>query len=253
MGLMYLIELPFLLIGFYFLIFKNSLIPIDKKTKIFLLLWILVTPIPAAFTTGVPHAVRTLNALPSLQIITALGLIAAFALVIPAKAGIQLHQDIKAKVLSKLKILILILCFLLFIFNFSFFINQYFVQQNYYYADQWNYGYRQLTDFLKPIHTKYKKVIVSTQGYLDQSYIFFLFYNKYDPHKYLAGGGTQISGIQRSGNKFLNYEFGRFEYYNEKTSPVLYVGFPKDFNKKFKVIKRINFPDGSEAFRVVKK
>jgi 4-amino-4-deoxy-L-arabinose transferase-like glycosyltransferase len=244
MGLMYLIELPFLLIGFYFLIFKNSLIPIDKKTKIFLLLWILATPIPAAFTTGVPHAVRTLNALPSLQIITALGLIIAIIKI----------SNIKYQILKiKLKILILTLCFLLFIFNFSFFINQYFVQQNYFYADQWNYGYRQLTDYLKPIRTKYKKVIVSTQGYLDQSYIFFLFYNKYDPQKYLAEGGTQISGIQKSGNKFLNYKFGKFDDYNEKNLTVLYVGTEKDLrNAKYKTIKRINFPDGTQALYIVK-
>ena len=234
MGLMYIVELPFLLIGFYFLLF-NSFIPIDKKTKIFLLLWILATPIPASFTTGVPHAVRTLNMLPSLQIITALGLVTAVIKI------------------SKLKTLILALLFSLFIFNFSFFINQYFVQQNYYYANEWNYGYRELVEYIKPIHTKYKKVIVSSQGYLDQSYIFFLFYNKYDPHKYLAEGGTQISGIERSGNRFLNYEFGRFDYYHEKDLPVLYVGTEKDLPENFKTIKRINFPDGTQALRVMEK
>ena len=224
MGLMYLVELPFLLIGFYVLLF-SSCIPINKKTKIFLLLWILVTPIPAAFTTNVPHAVRTLNVLPLLQIITALGLITVLIKI------------------SKLKILIFALCFSFFIFNFAFFLNQYFVQQNYYYASEWNYGYRELVDFLKPIHTKYKKVIVSNQGYLDQSYMFFLFYNKYDPQKYLAEGG----------NRFLNYEFRTFDYYNEKDLPVLYIETSKDLLKKFKVIKRIYFPDGTEAMRVVEK
>jgi 4-amino-4-deoxy-L-arabinose transferase-like glycosyltransferase len=239
MGLMYLVELPFLLIGFYFLLF-NSFIPIDKKTKIFLLLWILAAPIPAALTTGVPHAVRTLNVLPSLQIITALGLI------------IVAIRISKLRI-SKLKTLTFALLFSFFIFNFSFFINQYFVQQNYYYASEWNYGYRELIEFIKPIHTKYKKVIVSSQGYLDQSYIFFLFYNKYDPHKYLAEGGTRISGIQRSGNKFLNYEFGAFDHYKEKDLPVLYVGTEKDLPEKLKTKKRINFPDGSPAMLIVEK
>ncbi len=232
MGLMYLIELPFLLIGLYILIF-NSFVPLDKKTKIFLLLWILATPIPASFTTGVPHAVRTLNVLPSLQIITALGLVVS---------GLQISK-------IRFKYLIFALCLSFFIFNFSFFINQYFVQQNYYYASEWNYGYRELVDFLKPIHTKYKKVIVSSQGYLDQSYIFFLFYNKYDPHKYLTEGGTQASGF----DKFSNYEFRPFDINDNKNLPALHVGTAKGIPEESQVIKQIYFPDGTEAMRVAEK
>jgi len=67
MGLMYLVELPFLLIGIYMLIFGNF----DKAVKLFMALWFLIVPIPASITNDVPHAVRTINFLPILQILTA--------------------------------------------------------------------------------------------------------------------------------------------------------------------------------------
>jgi 4-amino-4-deoxy-L-arabinose transferase-like glycosyltransferase len=240
MGIMYIIELPFLLLGFYFLLFNSSFL-ISKKTKLFIILWILVTPIPASFTTGVPHAVRTLNFLPSFQLITAIGIVNAYLL---------FNKLFKS---SGIKLTVQGLIALFFLFNFIFYLNQYFVQQNYFFAGDWNYGYSQLVDFLKPIHLKYKKVIVSNQGYMDQSYIFFLFYQKYDPTKYQAEGGTRSSGIERVGNKFSNYEFRQFNYYDEKTLPVLLVGTDHDLSQEFKVIKRIYFLDGTEAIRVVEK
>ena len=73
MGLMYLVELPFLLIGIYMLIFGNF----DKAVKLFMALWFLIVPIPASITNDVPHAVRTINFLPILQILTAIGIISA--------------------------------------------------------------------------------------------------------------------------------------------------------------------------------
>ncbi len=239
MSLMYITELPFLLLGFYVLFF--SPFPINKKTKLFLLLWILATPISASFTTGVPHAVRTLNFLPSLQIITSLGILAAYLLVTKTVKNPFLKLAFPTVVV------------LLFIFNFIFYINQYFVQQNYFYAKDWIYGYRQLVDYLTPMQSKYKKIIVSNKGYMDNSHMFFLYYQKYDPKKYLREGGTKISGIERIGNKYQNFEFRPFNYYNENDLPVLLVGTERDFPKKFKVIKRIYFPDGTEAMRVVEK
>ena len=57
MGLLYLFEFPFLFIGIYGLIFGKF----DKKAKLLIFSWFLIAPIPASITSGVPHAVRTLN------------------------------------------------------------------------------------------------------------------------------------------------------------------------------------------------
>lgn len=245
MALMYIIELPFLLMGFYFLLF-NKFFVINKTTKLLLFFWIIITPISASFTTGVPHAVRTLNFLPSFQILTSIGIISFFLYVNKIN-----NYNSRYRRFAKIFIYVFIIIFAL--FNFIFYLNQYFVQQNYFYAQDWIYGYRQLVDYIKPLESKYKKIIVSNRGYMDNSHMFFLFYQKYDPGKYLSEGGTRISGIERNGNMFSNYEFRTFNYNDEKDLPVLLVGAGNDFGEEFKVIKRVYFPDGTEAMRVVEK
>ncbi|MCX6722655.1 MAG: glycosyltransferase family 39 protein, partial [Candidatus Staskawiczbacteria bacterium] len=77
MGLLYLFEFPFILLGIYFLIFGQF----NKKTKFIIFAWFLIAPIPASITTGVPHAVRTLNFLPTWQIFAALGILSTLIFV----------------------------------------------------------------------------------------------------------------------------------------------------------------------------
>jgi hypothetical protein len=137
------------------------------------------------------------------------------------------------------------------IFNFSYYLNQYFVQQNYYYAKDWKYGYQELVEYVKPIHNKYNKIIVSNVAPLDQSYMFFLFYLKHDPAGYLREGGT-LSGGFKEKNSFSNFEFRKFNYYDE-SGKTLFVGTDQDFPEVFKETKRIKNPDGSVAIRVVEK
>jgi len=216
----------------------------DKIVKIFIILWFLIVPIPASVTNDVPHAVRSINFLPILQILTAIGIIAAITTV----------SNIKYQISNiKIKYLIFSLCFLFFIFNFAYYINQYFVQQNYFHAKYWQYGYEGIVEYLMPIQNKYKKIIVSNKQPLDQSYMFFLFYLKYDPHKYLSQGGTRLGGFNGSENKFDNFEFRSFNYYTEKENSILLVGGQDDFAEEFHTIKRIDYPDKSLAIRVVEK
>ncbi|MDQ3098777.1 MAG: glycosyltransferase family 39 protein [bacterium] len=68
LGELYLPQLPFLLVGL-FLVCRSR-----TKELILLLIWLVLSPIPAAIATPVPHALRALLMLPPLTIITALGL-----------------------------------------------------------------------------------------------------------------------------------------------------------------------------------
>lgn len=240
MGLLYLFELPFLLIGVYVFLFSE----IDKKYKILLFSILLMTPIPASITKDVPHAVRTLHFLPVLQIFIAIGLITV----------IESVSNIKINLLKiKTKYFIFTFIFLFFVFNFLYYLDQYFVQQNYYYAKDWQYGYKELVDYLKPEYKKYNKIIVSNKVPFDQSYMFFLFYLKYDPQKYLKEGGTKSGEIEGGDNKFENFEFRPFNYYEEKEQNILLIGSQFDFSEIFKTIKTVNYPDKSLAIRVVEK
>jgi len=239
MGLMYLIELPFLLIGIYMLIFGKF----DKALKIFITLWFLIVPIPASVTNDVPHAVRTINFLPILQIFTAIGILTAFSKV----------SSIKHKILSiKIKYLFFLLILLASTFNFSYYLNQYFIQQNYFHARYWQYGYKDMVNFVASIQKDYSKIIVSNTATMDQSYMFFLFYLKYDPNKYLSEGGT-LTGKIESVNKFSNFEFRKFDYSQEKEKNILLIGSTFDFQEVYKTIHEANYPDKSIAIKAVEK
>jgi len=239
MGLLYLFEFPFMLAGIYMLIFRNF----DKKTKALIFTWFLIAPIPASITSGVPHSIRTLNFLPTFQIFTAAGLIAFVMFISKIKYQIaNIH----------IKYLIFTMYFLFFIFNFLYYLNQYFVQQNYFYSEAWQYGYKELVDYVGENQERYDKIIVSNQPHLDQSYIFFLFYLKYSPVLY------QEEVKNASGGFAETHRFGKFEFRpivwekEKKNSKILYVGRPEDFSESAEVIKTIYFLDKKPAIKIVK-
>lgn len=240
MGLLYHWEFPFLMIGIYSLLFGNF----SKRAKFLIFGWFLIAPIPASVTSDVPHAVRTLNFLPTFQIFTGIGILTSIVKI----------SSIKYRILKmQIKYLIFSIYFLFIILNFSYYINQYFVQQNYFHPQYWQYGYKEIVEYLMPIQNKYNKIVVSNIQPLDQSYMFFLFYSKYDPVKYLAEGGTKSGTLEESGNKFLNFEFRPFNYYEENEHNILLVGSSSDFQEIFKTIKTAIYPNKEVAIRVVEK
>ncbi len=231
MGLLYLLELPFLLIGIYFLIFG----PFDRKTKIFIFAWFLIVPIPASITTGVPHAVRTLNFLPTFQIFTAIGIVISVIFI---------------KRFKYYPILFIIFIFI-FGFNFLYFLDQYFIQQNYFNAKDWQYGYEKIVPKIQKISKNYKKIIVSNQAPMDQSYMFFLFYMKYSPKLYQTES-INASGGFRENHSFSNFEFRPIKWReDQKLSNTLFIGRPDDFSGSVSSISSVNYPNGEGAMKLV--
>ena len=249
MGLMYLIELPFLLVGIYALIFGYF----SKAIKIFTVLWFLIAPIPASVTNDIPHAVRTINFLPVFQILTAIGIISAITTIsnikFPAFAKASAGRQISNVCI---KYIIFSVIFSFFIFNFSYYLNQYFVQQNYFHAKYWQYGYENIVNYVASVQKNYNKIIVSNTATMDQSYMFFLFYLRYDPHKYLSEGGT-LTGKIEGKNRFANFEFRKFNYNEEDEKNILLIGSTFDFQEVYKTIHEANYPDKSIAIKVVEK
>jgi len=242
MGLMYLWELPFLFIGIYQLLFGSYL----KKTKALVFAWFLLAPVPAAFTNGVPHAVRTLNFLPTFEVFVAIGFVSScFFINQKGILGIK-HYGVKIGFL---------ILFILFVaFNFVYYLNQYFVQQNYFNSEQWQYGYKQAVDFVKKNDAKYTKVIVSDQIPLDQSYMFFLFYLKYPPILYQQVNATG-AGF-RENHQFGKFEFRPIDWDKEIQNPtILYIGRPDDFSRhgliSNPILEKINSIDDKPVIQIV--
>lgn len=229
-GLMYLWELPFLLVGLYAFIFGD----LDKKSKLLILAWFLITPIPASVTGGVPHSVRTLNFLPTFQLFTAFGVL----------AFLNFFQKWKFK---KIWISILITIILA---NFAYYLNQYFVQQNYYNSKDWQYGYKEAVSFVEKNQNDYDKIIVSNKAPLDQSYMFFLFYLKYPPSLYQSEA-TYASGGFRENHQFGKYYFQPIDLEANKGEKVLYIGRANDFPSGAPAIYSISYLNGEKAIEII--
>lgn len=239
MGLLYLFELPFLLIGIYQVVFGN----LSRKTKLVILGWFLLAPVPAMITSGVPHAVRTLNFLPMFQVFVAFGLVYAFLFI---------ERFRREGVLQSFSGVFIYFIFLGAVsFNITFYLNQYFVQQNYETSKDWLYGYENAVQIVNQHEGKFDKIIVSNQPPLDQSYMFFLFYNSYPPKKYQSESQDSSGGF-RENHIFGKYEFRPLGDALGNASPnFLYVGRPSDFPAGIETLGRVNYLDGTPAIFIV--
>lgn len=223
-GLFYIWEAPFMLLGLVSILLSSG------KTKQVLLLWFLLVPVPAAFTSEVPHAIRTLIWLPSLQIAVALGIERAYMF---------------QKKFSWIKQTAVLIIFLTVVsFSFLQYYQLYHTHMNLEASRFWQFGYEHAVNFVEQNKDKYKKVYVSSR--LEQPYIFFLFYLKYDPAKYLASGGTK--GTEKQ--SFENLEFGKIDWSKKRqTKDALYILEPYEalVTPIDKVVHTIRYFDASEA------
>lgn len=211
MGLLYLWEMPFLFIGLYQLVFGKF----PTKSKLFVFGWFLLAPVPAAFTMGVPHAVRSLNFLPTFQIFVALGVL-------------QIAFFLKRREIFHISYgkVALVLLAIVALFNVTYYLDQYFVQLNYFDAMDWQYGYAQLVPATQALSKPYKTIVVTDKAPLDQSYMYFLFYLKYNPALYQKESQTMPSGLHH----FAHYVFRPIDWNIDKTATnTLFVGDASDF------------------------
>ncbi len=232
MGNMYLWSLPFLLLGLYNLIFGRF----NKKGKLLILGWILITPIPASMTFDVPNAVRTLNFLPILQIGVAVGIVSAVIL---------LKNLLKYKIVIAGAYGVILLGLFL---NIAYYLDQYFVQYNQFLSHEWQYGYAQAVPKVKELEKKYEKVIVDNRKPMDQSYMFFLFYLQFPPSEYHKHLSFNASGQFEEYHTFGKYEF-RPVYTDDvvRNPNVLYVGRPDELNERVNIIETLYYKDGTSA------
>lgn len=157
-GQIYIVDVIFIVAGLLFVL-KNK-----SKTLFLPLLLMLLAPIPAAITQESPHALRSLSAVPFLCILLAIGV---------------LHlKDLTKKSIFFIPLVIFI--YMIFFSNyFMSFLNIY-PQDS---SKDWQYGYKALIFSYAEKFKDYEKVVVSDE--YAQPYIFFLYYLKYDPKKFI--------------------------------------------------------------------
>ena len=231
-GLLYFWELPFILAGIYFLL-KNK-----PKFYQVVFLWLLFAPVPAAPTTQLPHAVRTFNMVIPVHILTAYGFL-------------ELMSSVKYQVSGKIKrYLIFSFCFLFLLFNFFYYLHQYYVHMPLEWSYDWQYGRKEAVQITENLKDKYQKVVVSTE--LEQPHMFWLYYLKYDPVRYLSEGGTVSGGFVKTRNKFDQYEFRPIDWEKDQHKEnILFVGLPEEFPGSISTIKTIYYLNKKEAIKIV--
>lgn len=234
-GELYWVQAPFLLFGLYLLLKRK-----DEILKI-LLPWLLLAFVPVSMTNdSIPNALRTLIAVPVYQIFTAIGV----------------YEFVKFKKYTKP---VLIIFFVLFFINFVIYLNNYFVKYPVSYSRDWQYGNKQVVEYIKENQDKYD-LIVFTRHY-GEPHIFTLFNLKYDPNKFQT-----ISNLDR----FETFDWVRVlrfdKYYfpdlgdegtkyddiirDNPNKKILFIGKPGDFPDYKKVLERINFLNNEEAFEI---
>jgi hypothetical protein len=95
-------------------------------------------------------------------------------------------------------------------------------------ARTWYASYKKFVTDSLTLAPQYSKVIVSAE--LDQPQIFYLFYSKYDPAKYLSEGGTVGGGFSEQNNRLANkFYFRGVDWFKDNQLPnTLLVAIPKE-------------------------
>ncbi|MDQ3098212.1 MAG: glycosyltransferase family 39 protein [bacterium] len=231
-GGLYIIELPFILIGIYLILSRR------KPEHLLLLGWMLLGPVPAAFARETPHALRSLNILPTFQIIECY----AFVYIL-YKLNLK---RINGKLVSKgvVGITAAILTFSLYYYQ-----HNYFVHYPRWTSQEWQYGYKEAMEEVKAVQHEYDRIVVT--GALGRPYIEALFYLQYPPglfqkERRARTDQTGFGFIEVDG--FNKYEFHEVNWKSEiakqqSDEKVLLIGTTGElYNQKYatKIIKRLN-------------
>jgi hypothetical protein len=230
MGILYLLDLIFILLGLVFLLKTGN------KEKQIISFWLLISIIPAAFTFMTPSSNRTFNAIIPFMSLIAFGLV--FYL-----------KTIKKKILFSTVIS------LLYLGSFTYFLHQYFVVLPTKHFDWWNYGWKEVVNSVKAIEANYDDVIVSDIG--GMPYIYFLFYNQYSPvayqqeavRTYVADrfGFEHVEGFDKY---WFPNDFDWKYIKADKQAKTIYVIPAKQAPEDTDYLKVIYYPDGKTAFKI---
>ncbi len=248
-GLLYLVNLPFFFSGL--LILLKRVLKRDKAS-FFLLSWLILAPVPSSLTREAPHVLRSIVMLPIPMVLSAVGLVA----VVNWLNKIRIFKN-------KYKILYLIY----FVFLAGFvenYLNIYFNDYKRIFSWSWQYGYRQVVDYIKLDYDKYDKIIV-TKKY-GEPHEFFLFFWPWDPGKYR--NDPNLIRFNQS-NWFWVDRFDKFYFVNDWNVPkeewqsfklesgtsfncigqkCLLITSPENSPKTWSKLKTVYFLDGKVAF-----
>jgi len=224
MGQLYLLELPFLLIGLFTLLKPNY-----KKLKSLVLPWLFIAPIASSLTFQAPSALRALSMSIPLIILVSLGLSQVSAL----------GGSAFGRTRYKLPVTIL------YLFSFLYYLDAYFIHYPKRLPLAWPYGFQQLSLFLK----SYPNRPVYVTNKYDQPHILMTFFDQTSPK--LVQSQIKLTPTDQYGFSTVTtlgrYHFQKIDW-NTIPSDSLIV--TSDENTPDTPFYTIDFPNGQKAFKI---
>lgn len=245
MGIIYLIDVPFILMGLFLIIKYKS------KKNLALLVLLFSAPVAASLTFVTPSANRSFLMIVGFIILSALGIFYLVKIIAQRFNISRLHLTLTI--------------FLLYTISFTYFIYNYLIQIPGKNPQEWHYGRKELVQKVSLIENNYKEIMVSDKG--GPSYIWFLFYKKYDPEKYWQSAKIDFKPDQYGFihvKSFDKYTFSKDIGWGniEKRTDMLYIGFQdeipdhwegieRDIPLRMVVDQKVYYPNDNVAFKIV--
>jgi 4-amino-4-deoxy-L-arabinose transferase-like glycosyltransferase len=235
-GVLYLMELPLLAA------FLISFIRKFNRQKLFLVLAVIVSAVPAALSKSVGFSAnRAAPMLPFLSIMLSLGLITLY------------------KNLTKSVWLFSTALILGYTLSLCFFMEDYIYHSPRSSAPAMSYGWKEALTRAAPMFDRFSEIRFSRS--LSEPQVFAAFYLRIDPREYQAASANWAD-FNVKGFRFLDqydgYRLGKFRFGNINASepvnvPTLYFGRPEDFPINTPEFFHIDFPNGQTAIKVSSK
>jgi len=229
-GMLQPLEFVWLLLGLIF-IARNW----KKKEIVFVVVLLLLSPLPGSMTLEEFSTVRTHFLTIPLAIVSAMGML---------------------YLLQKNKYILLGLT-LPYLITHLYTFDLYFLHSQKFLAPEYNYGYKQAMEVVN----RYPNSRVLMTDVLGQPYIYYLFYSRYDPARYQKNnqfieGGIDVGKV----NSIDKIEFRQFSVQDILTyKDTVFIGtegnIPNDFDTKNPVVEEhqiIDYPGGQNLFRIIK-
>lgn len=242
-GVVYLFELPFIVMGLWFVVRSGWK---WNNPMTFVLIWILLAPIPAALTKGPGFAAnRAAVMMPAMAILSAWGAVTLFGL---WKSHIRKPlQDIG------------ILGYWIFgAFSVLFFLEAYFFHGPSINSKSMSYGWSGAMTYINSIQDNYEEVIISRA--FSEPHIFIAFYNKWDPVDYQKQSRGWLR-YEKQGLLFIDqlgeWKLGKYTFRdirysdNPKLENTLLIGRERDFPSDTKSEFNVKDHKGNIIFKAV--
>lgn len=225
-GLLYIWEIPFLVIGVIHLLRRREgywwIIPA----------WLFIGILPAATARETPHALRIETVIPTLQIISAIGV----------STSLLFLQRMKLPKLALYTSYVVI--FISLSVNVLYYTHGYFVHYGRESAGDWQYGYKDAVLYSAKVADNYDQINFTTN--IGRPYAYVLFYTQPSPSDF-----RKNAVISKDVFGFVEVkQYGKYHFLSDVKSGAanpnntLYIDIPKNVPPNAKVLKNFRYPDG---------